>query len=721
MVPYAPPPRACRTGRRATRALVGLAAVGWAFARPAMAAPPASDDALVVQDKGTDPRGLPGTVSVVPIDERLGAGADLGQAVSRAPGVRVSQLGALGDFSAVSVRGSSLRQVVVAIDGVPLNPDGAAVVNLSELPMHAFSAVEVWRGAAPARFGVAPIGGIINLVTGDRNDSAQAALVGGSLRTGRAWASLARSGTLGGRAADVLTFGQVFSTAGTFWTFSDNNTPYTLLDDRRFRRDNNDKSQLSAAVRARWGSPRLRLSVHDHVLLRDEGIPGPVAAPSAEARLRTQRNLAVVSAEGAGGGLLWTARTWRIDRAEDLADPADELGVGTGGAQTHTASAGVLAHGQLHLHPNARPALTLSVRRDQAQAGAPDSLPDPQVRWAGTASGELDLGRATGPWSARLGAQLDAVGATEAPEATRPTALPPPSSEARTAVSPRAGVALRPLPLLRLGANVQRAFRVPDMTELVGDRGALVGNPSLRPEQGLQWDVGGRVASEGGPQAAGSLELLHFWSWMHDQIIYVQNSQNTAVPINFGETWTQGLELGGGGAWAPWGSIDAGRLVFELRTTGTWTLSRNLSPRPELANKQLPRVPTLQLLHETGAQLGGQLRVGHSYTRVSGNHWDATNLYLSPPRNLHGAFVRWTPPLHGPGARHHRLHLEASGQNLTNAIVQVVPRNRLDPADTAQRVESVVDFAGYPIAGRAVFVGLRWEHAPDAARPAPGG
>ncbi|MFM2246454.1 MAG: hypothetical protein RL071_2528, partial [Pseudomonadota bacterium] len=284
-------------------------------------------------------------------------------------------------------------------------------------------------------------------------------------------------------------------------------------------------------------------------------------------------------------------------------------------------------------------------------------------------------------------------------------------AEARVAVSPRVGLVLRPWAPLRLAANAQRAFRAPDLTELYGDRGAAIGNPRLRPEQGLHWDVGGRLALPARPAVQAELELLHFWSAVNDQIIYIQNSQNTAVPINFGETWTQGLELGAGGAWGIGGPAGAAPVTLELRTAATWTTSRNLSPQPELANNQLPRVPSAQLYQESGLQLGARWRLGHSYTRVSGNHWDATNFYLSPPRALHGAFLRWSAPLGAAEARGHRLALEASGQNLGDQIVQVVPRNRLDPEDDALRVEPVVDFAGFPIAGRALFVGLRWERA----------
>ena len=643
------------------------------------------EETIVVEDR-PDPRRDPVTVTVVPIDARLGMSADVGQALQRVAGVRVQQFGALGDFSAVSVRGSSLRQVTVALDGVPLNPDGAQVINLSELPLQAFSRLEVYRGAAPPELGVAPIGGVINLVTADEPAGAQLSALGGSLKTGRAFGSTAVSGRLAGQPADLLAFGQLFSTEGDFWAFSDNATTYNLLDDARLRRQNNDKRQLGAHLRGRVGGQRLRLSLQDNLLLRDEGVPGPIISQSEGTRLATRRNLAVLAAEGRAAPLRWTARLWRQDRREVFDDRDDEVGLDAGWAQSGFATTGLLAHARWAPDPRLVPAVTASLRRDQLQSvnllndqAAPD-----RARTAATGALSIDLSDGRGWASARTVLQLDHLDSVAGG-----------GDAAQTVLSPRLGLVARPWGPLRLAANAQRAFRAPDLTELFGDRGALIGNPALRPERGVQWDVGGRLHSGARPWGGAELELLHFWSAMTDQIIVVQNSQNTAVPINFGETWTQGLELALGLSLGPW---------LESRSAATWTASRNLSPRAELANNQLPRVPARQLFQETSAQLGERLTLRHTWSAIDGNYWDATNTFLSAPRRLHGAALSVAP---APAWR-----VELSGQNLTDQIVAVVPRNSLDPDDKAERVEAVVDFAGYPIAGRALFLGLSYAPAP---------
>ena len=84
------------------------------------------DDVVVVEGEraeAPDPSRVPAVVTVVEVDESLPAAHDLGEVVEATAGATVQRLGGLGDFAAVSIRGSSFRQVTVCLDGIPLNPD----------------------------------------------------------------------------------------------------------------------------------------------------------------------------------------------------------------------------------------------------------------------------------------------------------------------------------------------------------------------------------------------------------------------------------------------------------------------------------------------------------------------------------------------------------------------------------------------------------------------
>src|SRR5439155_2215690 len=89
----------------------------------------------------------------------------LGEALADTAGVQVRRFGGLGDFSTVSIRGSSAGQVQVYLDGVPLARAQNEVVNLADLPLDAVERVEVYRGTTPLAFAQAGAGGVVNVVT----------------------------------------------------------------------------------------------------------------------------------------------------------------------------------------------------------------------------------------------------------------------------------------------------------------------------------------------------------------------------------------------------------------------------------------------------------------------------------------------------------------------------------------------------------------------------
>ncbi len=235
-------------------------------------------------------------------------------------------------------------------------------------------------------------------------------------------------------------------------------------------------------------------------------------------------------------------------------------------------------------------------------------------------------------------------------------------------------------------------MRPPDFTELFGDRGAIIGNSDLKPERGRQWDVGARAVAPAPWPVQGSVELGHFWNSVEDMIVMVQNSQRTSVPVNLDRAWIQGLEA----------ALTLQTGFLELQSNLTRNTSVNLSGQRQYANNQLPRIPTWELHQRTAMVWDDWIRLGHTWSYTDGNYWDRTNYYRAAPRAFHGAFLRLSPRGAWPS-------LEIDGLNLTDRIVEVVPRNPLDPADDARVVQPTTDFVGYPLPGRTVLVTLRWE------------
>ncbi|MEX0907381.1 MAG: TonB-dependent receptor [Gemmatimonadota bacterium] len=89
----------------------------------------------------------------------------------------------------VAIRGSSFEQVLVMVDGVPMNDDQTGHFHLSMgVPLDAVERIEVLRGPASALYGSAAVGGVINIVT--RRDAEELS-------------ARAEAGSFGGAAAEV--------------------------------------------------------------------------------------------------------------------------------------------------------------------------------------------------------------------------------------------------------------------------------------------------------------------------------------------------------------------------------------------------------------------------------------------------------------------------------------------------------------------------------------
>ncbi|MCF0161990.1 MAG: TonB-dependent receptor plug domain-containing protein [Fusobacterium necrophorum] len=122
----------------------------------------------------------PGTVTVIRPDDYKGEQKDLPDFLKMVPGVHVREINGKGQYTTVSVRGSTAAQVGVFVDGVLFNLGGDAAADISTIPVHNVERIEVYRGYIPARFGGTFMGGVINIVTKKTNRGNVTASVGRS-------------------------------------------------------------------------------------------------------------------------------------------------------------------------------------------------------------------------------------------------------------------------------------------------------------------------------------------------------------------------------------------------------------------------------------------------------------------------------------------------------------------------------------------------------------
>lgn len=657
------------------RALGRRAWAGAAVVLAPVAVAVAQDDEVVVEVVEEAPPA--GTTALDP--DALARPTDgVEDVLATAAGVQIRRLGGLGAFAGVSLRGTGFRQTLVRLDGVPLNPDGVEAVDLAQWPLAGLGSIHLVRGVPPATVGAAPIGGVVDLRTDDTPSWLTAGLAAGSFGTVRAdlGGALPWGGPVPG---DLLATVDVLGTQGTFSYVDDGGTVYVEDDDTVETRANADRRQGSVMTRVRVGDASARGTWLVRLASREEGLPGPIGLPQRAARLATERALIALQGEGAVGAGHLVGRAWWRGRSERLVDPEGELGGVPEGRRDAYDAVGATLEGAGSLHPIVALRGSADVRREGFVRYADEAVERTQGRWGLGAAVDLPL---------RVGDVFEAVPGVAA------RGLVPDDGEIVGAVLPTLVVRGRPDRRVELWASGGGAFRPPDLTELYGDRGALRGNPDLRPERAWKAEVGLRTAI--GDDARFDGEIVGYGVWATDAIGWLQNTQRTLVAVNFGSTRTLGGELAVGTSW---------RDHLGLRVSASLLNAVQTTDDPTRSGRPVPFVASRRLWSRVWGAPGLGFELGMDVDHTGAVPVDPQGVTVQPERTLLGAWVGWTDP-------QGRWTLSVDLRNLLDARTGPVDRDPLGADDTVVAAP-ITDFVGYPLPGRTVVVAVRFREVGD--------
>jgi outer membrane cobalamin receptor len=87
------------------------------------------------------------------------------EVLEREPGVVITRRGGPGSPATASIRGSESNQVLVLVDGIPINDVMSGVADLSSISTSAIERVTILRGAQTARYGPQALAGVILIET----------------------------------------------------------------------------------------------------------------------------------------------------------------------------------------------------------------------------------------------------------------------------------------------------------------------------------------------------------------------------------------------------------------------------------------------------------------------------------------------------------------------------------------------------------------------------
>jgi len=613
----------------------------------------------------------------------------LGEVLAESVGVQVRRFGGLGDFSTVSIRGSAAGQVQVYLDGVPLSRAENEVVNLNDLPLDAIDHVEVYRGTTPLGFAQSGPGGVVNVVTRRPGDTplTGASVSGGSFDTRKV--DLARAATVG--PWEYLAFAHYLGSAGDFRFINDLGTTANPADDREETRLNNafNLGNLTARLGYHGLGPATLALVTD-TFAKDEGVPGVGSVQATDTSLRILRQVAHLDLTVPPPPTLpvsLEASSYLLYQDQRFRDPKGEIALVPEDVTQDTTAGGlqVLLRGALGAHQ--APGLFLAVsdeRFAQQDHLAPTNQGD-STRLRGTIAGEDQIWLFADRLSLVPGLRWEIFRDDFAGSAGPPPT--PPSNQVRDFFSPHFGMRAEAMSGLTFLGNVGRYAREPNLEELFGNRGVVIGNPSLRPETALNGDVGFRLE----PPDLGrfvtrvALQYAYFNNTIDDLIVLVQNSQNIVQPQNVTQAHVTGQEM-----------VLRGRFAGHLGLIANYTHenARDVGDVPFLHGKQLPGRPAdeayarLELdwsrtnpLPVRGTASLWPGRVFFDVNLIADNFLDQANVRHVAERTIFGVGAEVALPL--PGVR---LALEAK-----------------NVGDDQTR-----DVLGFPLPGRALFVTLSY-------------
>lgn len=571
---------------------------------------------------GEDP-----TASATEIDAQLRPHSldTLADALLEAPGTRALRSGAYGSPASITLRGSEADQVEVMFGDIPITSADGGAFDLSEIPLWALDRVEVYRGGAPTWLARSGIGGVLRLVPrtpGDAPAFSGAAGVGsfglGHLRLGHA-----------------ATVGDVSWIAAAGMTTSQGDFPYladvTLLDGPddavERRRQNAWTTQATGLGHVRVGLGEGRLEIFLLGRGRVGGVPGRAAQPTTATHRDETQVMAGIAYAQTEGGRPEDVADWRLNvsaalgfRERRLSDPLGEIGLVPTEADDDSLRATLrlavagrvlpwleLIGAGLYTHENLDPS--------DALAGTPNQ---------GSARHDGTLGL-----EARFFGRVDDVRLELRPSARislvesrlhdlRPDHLEDPvASPLSVAPTFRLGAAIEPIRGLTIAASAASATRTPNLVELFGDRGFLVGVSTLAPERAETADLG--IAVRGGVgDLRGQAELRGFVTFASDLIRYRRNTLFQAVPENVGSATLAGGELGVRGTLTPHFALTAAWTLL-----GTWTeqggRERRLPLRPWLTGYVRPEARAI------GVGPIDRLSFWLDLEHVSDAFWDPAN------------------------------------------------------------------------------------------------
>ncbi|MCX7726782.1 MAG: TonB-dependent receptor plug domain-containing protein [Chitinispirillaceae bacterium] len=187
--------------------------------------------------------------SVIKSSEWLGTNKTLADIISEQTGIQTRRYGGSGSFQTISIRGVEGKEVLVFLDGIPLNSSMGGAVDLSTINPENIEEIEIYKSIIPAKFGGNSLGGVINLKS--KRDGTSSKIKNLLTIKGGAYGYKEASLNSIGKIKNNITLfsGINYISSDNNWNYLDRNkTPYNLTDDKISKVENHKYTAFDVMV-----------------------------------------------------------------------------------------------------------------------------------------------------------------------------------------------------------------------------------------------------------------------------------------------------------------------------------------------------------------------------------------------------------------------------------------------------------------------------------------
>lgn len=624
-----------------------------------------------------------------------GTGKNIADVIAELPGVQTRRYGGTGSFQTVSIRGIQGSNVLVLLDGIPLNSAMGGAVDLGKINPQLLQEIAVYKGITPGIFGGNSIGGIINLKSKRATDEKRYTIATEIGSYGKQRLNTAFSCPIN-KSLYVTTGGSYIHSANDFpyldrnhttWGPTDGSTHDPRNDDTLRTLKNNQYTAADLFVNTRMATSRSReLTTGIAATTLTTHIPAPEGKVNETAQYTEKRiqGHVIYSSTKPESNFSVTPRLGYsfTDGLTVWSDLDQGFGSSHGGVHKY-GHAGIQDQnlsGDVALQYGFSDMIKLS-----ASVFSRGSNATPQYNRDGIAGdwqsrraeggAALDLALSSGIFEALLSGSGKAVyDETEGGIESIAKETVPASDTITKIWATTAGIACKPSKQVTIFCNGGRYSNEPTLRERYGARGAIMANPALVPEIGYSSETGIKLTTH-----HLFLQLTTFFIESRNTIVFSSDGFQRK-PINIKGATLQGIELS---------SETTVTEALKVDLSGTWQKTVNHAPLYE--SNRMPDEPDLSLIGYITYSPANycNLRYGISYKSFY-FHTPSEDMEFRVPAKTVTGKLRYGNAYHSIAVTWHptrSLTCKLSGNALTPSIL---------PGNAAPVIEGGYSWTLYP-------------------------